>query len=260
MSGYYSDHLCAARLQRCYDVAPPRVRQYLEAEIRYAAEHIRPADSVLELGCGYGRILAALADTAHVRTGEAHLLAGKARPLTAKARPLVGVDTSPPSLKLGRALLRSAPHVNAPQMSAPSSSASRIYLLQMNALMLAFRDRVFDVVLCLQNGISAFKVDQRALLAEAVRVTRTGGRVLFSSYAAVFWPHRLEWFERQAAAGLLGEIDRAATRDGVIVCKDGFRATTVSPAEFAALASGLPVREVRIEEVDESSVFCTLLV
>ena len=52
----------------------------------------------------------------------------------------------------------------------------------MDAAALGFRDRVFDVVVCIQNGISAFKVDRRALIAEAIRVTRPGGSVLFSSY------------------------------------------------------------------------------
>lgn len=83
-------------------------------------------------------------------------------------------------------------------------------------------------------------------------------RVLFSGYAARFWPDRLEWFEAQAARGLIGPIDYAATGDGVIVCADGFRATTVGPEEFAELAAALGI-EPRIVEVDGSSLFCELV-
>ena len=222
MSDYYSEQLSAERLQRCYEVAPPRVRQYLDAEIRYTASRIRPSDTVLELGCGYGRVIESLAGNAGM---------------------LVGIDTSDASVQLGCRLLGGLPNCR---------------LLQMDAVALGFRDRVFDVVLCIQNGISAFKVDQRALIAESIRVTRPGGRVLFSTYSQKFWKDRLEWFELQSECGLLGEIDWDRTRDGVIVCKDGFRATTMSPDDFVTLTSGFDVRP-SIQEVDGSSVFCEIV-
>ena len=89
-------------------------------------------------------------------------------------------------------------------------------------------------------------------------MTRPGGMILFSTYSEKFWEHRLEWFRRQADAGLLGEIDWAKTGQGVIVCKDGFTATTVSPRQFYSLLTGLNV-EATIVEVDDSSLFCELV-
>ena len=76
-------------------------------------------------------------------------------------------------------------------------------------------------------------------MAEALRVTRSGGNILFSSYAEQFWTERLNWFRQQADQGLLGEIDEKATGNGVIVCKDGFKANTVRPEEFKHIASTL---------------------
>jgi hypothetical protein len=92
------------------------------------------------------------------------------------------------------------------------------------------------------------------LLAEAVRVSRKGGVILFSSYSPQIWDARLEWFRDQARAGLVGEIDEQQTQPGTIVCKDGFRSSTVSGADFSALFARLG-QEARITEVDSSSVF-----
>jgi 2-polyprenyl-6-hydroxyphenyl methylase/3-demethylubiquinone-9 3-methyltransferase len=223
VTGYYAERLSAERLRRCYEIASPRVRQYLDAEVSHVAGRIRPSDRVLELGCGYGRVV---------------------KELVGKAGTLIGIDTSLSSLQLARELM---------------CEQGNTWFLAMDACALGFRDGTFDVVLCIQNGLSAFKVDQRVLIGECIRVARPGGRVLFSSYAQKFWKDRLAWFQLQSDEGLLGEIDHDATGDGVIVCKDGFRATTISPDDFMALMSEFNVHP-KIEEVDESSLFCEIVV
>ena len=223
LKGYYANNLSAERLRQCYELAPPRTEQYLEAEVAHVAGRIRPTDVILEIGCGYGRVL---------------------QRLVGRAASVVGVDTSESSLQLGRELL---------------GTSRNCRLATMDAALLGFREDAFDVVLCIQNGLSAFKVDQHLLIRECIRVTRPGGRILLSSYAEKFWEHRLEWFRLQSEHGLLGEIDWEATGDGIIVCKDGFRSTTIRPDDFAALVSTFRV-EMRLEEIDESSLFCEITV
>jgi 2-polyprenyl-6-hydroxyphenyl methylase/3-demethylubiquinone-9 3-methyltransferase len=100
-------------------------------------------------------------------------------------------------------------------------------------------------------------VDQKELIKESLRVTKQKGIVLFSSYSGKFWKHRLEWFQLQTDSGLLGEIDYEKTRNGVIICKDGFKATTVDREQFLSLISHLGVK-ASIVEIDESSVFCEI--
>lgn len=221
--GYYSEKLGGARLRECYEVAPIRVRRYLDAEIRFLMDRLGPGSTVLELGCGYGRVALELAK---------------------KVGRVVGIDTSSKSLALAREL---------------AGSDSGCEFLEMDALKLRFQDGEFDAVVCVQNGICAFAVDQEVLLREALRVTRSGGRVFFSSYAEQFWPHRLGWFQLQAERGLVGEIDTNLTGDGVIVCKDGFRAGSMSPSDFRRLCERLGMDPV-ITEVDGSSLFCELVV
>ncbi len=222
MDSYYSESLSAQRLKHCYDLAPESVQRYLSAETEYVRKRIRPGDRVLELGCGYGRVVKELAATASL---------------------LVGVDTSLDSLCYAQEYL---------------GGLKNTAFIQMNAISLAFHPNAFDLVFCIQNGISAFHVDKRTLLRSAVGAVGSGGKVLFSSYAEQFWEHRLSWFRIQAAHGLVGEIDEAATGNGVIVCRDGFTATIVHPDEFLALATGLGA-SASIEVVADSSIFCEII-
>lgn len=219
---YYSEKLSAERLKRCYEIAPPRVQQYLRAEIEFVLEHIRLGDVVLDLGCGYGRTM---------------------RFLDRKARFVIGVDISSSSLSLAQ--------------SCHNVRRSCLFL-EMDAAKLAFLDGTFDAVVCVQNGISAFHRDPLQLFQESVRVARPSGVVLFSTYSEKFWDHRLEWFRKQAGEGLLGQIDEERTGNGVIVCRDGFRATTCTEKQFRDLAARLPV-SLKITEVDDSSLFCAMI-
>lgn len=66
MFGYYSDRLAAEWLRLCYEIAPPRVKQYFEAKIDFVLNKIKPSDLVLELGCDYGRVLQKVGDFTQV--------------------------------------------------------------------------------------------------------------------------------------------------------------------------------------------------
>jgi SAM-dependent methyltransferase len=195
------------------------VQQYLDAEIEHVRSRLKPDDVVLELGCGYGRVAAAL---------------------TESARQVIGIDTADESLELGRTLF--ADKVN-------------LELLAMDASEMSFPDSHVDVVVCVQNGICAFGVAHDKLMAEAVRVTKGNRLALFSTYPSAFWPDRLAWFEAQAASGLLGPIDREATGHGVIVCEDGFRTGALSEAELRDLCARLGL-DCNILEVAGASLFC----
>ena len=223
MSSYYSETLSGKRLKHCYDLAPPRVQQYLDEEIKCIRERIKPGDFVLELGCGYGRVLKALAHKTDHR---------------------FGIDTSWHSLHFGKKIS------NAPDIGS---------LICMDAQMIGCHENRFDVVFCIQNGISALNVDPALLIREAIRVTKPSGKVLFSSYSDKFWNERIEWFKIQSEHGLIGEIDHELTGEGVIICRDGFKAATFSADQFASLNS-IMKREYSIFEVDESSIFCEIIV
>ncbi len=221
MKNYYSKKLNSTKLQRCYEVATDRVKQFLEEEIVFVLEKICKNDVVLDLGCGYGRVATRLIE---------------------KAKQVVGIDISEENIKLANDQYKISESID--------------YYV-MNASDLKFPDEFFDVTICVQNGISAFKIDPKRLIGEALRVTKTTGIVLVSSYSEHFWNERLKWFQIQAAEGLIGEIDYNHTREGIIVCKDGFRAITFSKNDFIELATNFDV-DTKIYEVDYSSVFCEM--
>ncbi|EHO18785.1 hypothetical protein HMPREF9466_02063 [Fusobacterium necrophorum subsp. funduliforme 1_1_36S] len=52
----------------------------------------------------------------------------------------------------------------------------------------------------------------------------------------------------------MGEIDIEKTKNGIIVCKDGFEAITASPEYFKELGESLAY-PFEIKEIDESSLF-----
>ena len=118
-------------------------------------------------------------------------------------------------------------------------------------------EKTFDIVLCLQNGLSAIKADHKTI-ENILNLLKPGGKAFFSSYSENFWNNRLAWFQEQADKGLLGEIDLENTKDGVIVCKDGFRATTYSEEDFIKIGETLGY-EYEIVEVDKSSLFLIVM-
>jgi 2-polyprenyl-6-hydroxyphenyl methylase/3-demethylubiquinone-9 3-methyltransferase len=222
MNSYYSTKLSASKLKQCYDLAPPRIKEYLQAEVEFVKQYISTSDTVLELGCGYGRVIADIA------------------PLASK---VVGIDISQESLKLAREFLSNYPNIE---------------LHEMNANNLNF-DFQFDIVIAIQNSISTFNIEKLVLLREAIKATRTGGKVMLSSYSEKIWEHRLEWFKLQVDEGLVGEIDFDETKNGIIVCKDGFKASTINSDEFQSLCSNLHVSS-EIIEVNNSSIFCVITI
>jgi 2-polyprenyl-6-hydroxyphenyl methylase/3-demethylubiquinone-9 3-methyltransferase len=222
MAGYYKEHLSGTRLEHVYDLASPRVQQYLGAELEHVVKAVQGKGRIIEFGCGYGRALKEIAS--HVDRA-------------------VGCDNASMSLRHARAFLR---------------GESNCDLARMDASRTGFSDDSFDAVICIQNGISAFGLPAEVLLTEAIRVAKPEALILFSSYSPEFWGPRLEWFRDQARAGLVGEIDEERTTPGTIVCKDGFRSSTVTGDEFSNVFFRLG-QHAQIVEVDRSSVFAQVV-
>ncbi len=216
MGNYYDEKLNAQKLFQAYETQIPRVGQYLKAEIDFVKGNLSKTQSVLELGAGYGRIV---------------------RELAPHCGSIVGIDISKENVEAGREYLKD--YANAS-------------MVVMDVHNMEFPNH-FDVILCMQNGLSAMRADS-AVIHKILEILAPGGTAYFSSYSAKFWDFRLKWFEEQASKGLLGEVDYDNTKNGVIICKDGFKAVTHSLEDLHKIGqeTGYPYQ---VQEVDASSVF-----
>lgn len=214
---YYAQNLNSNMLFEVYDTKLNRIKQYLNAEIAFVKNCLIGDENVLELGTGYGRIV---------------------KELSGYCQSIVGIDISSESVDLGNVYVKDCP--NAKLMNGDVHS-------------MRFEEQ-YDVVLCLQNGLSAMKITTSDMIDKILDMVVDGGKVFFSTYSDKFWDHRLLWFEEQAEKGLLGEIDYSKTKNGVICCKDGFKSTSQSKEELESIGK-LSKCSYEIHEVDESSVF-----
>ncbi len=216
-NNYYAQKLNSQKLFKVYETQISRVKQYLNAEISFIRDNLTGSERILELGAGYGRIM---------------------KELTGHCKSIVGIDISNENVLLGKEYLK-------------DSSNSQIITMDVNTL--AFEEK-FDVILCLQNGLSAMKITSSDLIEKILAMVEHDGKVYFSTYSEKFWEHRLIWFKEQAEKGLLGEVDLDKTKDGIIICKDGFKASTYTKKDLERIGD-LSGYEYQIQEIDESSIF-----
>lgn len=217
---YYEKRLNANRLYEVYQTKYKRIQSYLNAEISFVKDWLCGAENILELGAGYGRIMKEIAPY---------------------CKSIVGIDISEDTVEFGKDYLRDVPN-------------TRLMVMDVHKISPDAFEMPFETVLCLQNALSAMKVEPFSFVAKMMGLVAPGGRMFISTYSAKFWSHRLDWFHEQAQKGLLGKIILEQTKDGVIVCEGGFRGETHTPELLSEIGdfSGFPYK---VHEVDESSLF-----
>lgn len=214
---YYAQKLNSQNLFKVYDTKIPRVKQYLDAEISFVRDNMIGNENVLELGAGYGRIV---------------------KELASNCKSILGIDISNESVSFGKEYLKDIPNAD---------------IITMDVKNITLQEK-FEVLLCLQNGLSAMKITSSDLIKKILEMVEVGGKAYFSTYSEKFWEYRIMWFKEQAQKGSLGELDLDKTKDGVIFCKDGFKAMTYTLEALKNIGE-LSGYEYEIQEVDESSVF-----
>ncbi len=154
--------------------------------MRTEAEFLRAmpetAESVLDIGCGSGRVLEDLAG---------------------RSRILAGIDLVYANLGHSRR-----------RVTRPG-----LLLLQGDALRMPFRDGEFAVATVMINTLGNFGDAKAALLREMARVGRT---VVAGCYSMECETAQREWYAVMHAHGYLGTIDESRSTPRLCVTTDGY--------------------------------------
>jgi len=176
---------------------PQRLLEYRLALVRKLAQP-RPADVVLDLGCGHGHHLLALG------------------PEVARG---IGIDVSPGMIALARARLRSSPSTN---LTFEVDNAEELKDIA---------DQSVDLVICI--GAFEHMLNKRAVLASIYRVLKFGGRFFcLAPHADYLWYRTIAPLLGFATKHL--SSDRLLNREEFCALLDqaGFRSIRSGPWTF----------------------------
>jgi demethylmenaquinone methyltransferase/2-methoxy-6-polyprenyl-1,4-benzoquinol methylase len=120
------------------------------------------------------------------------------RTFTAGAATCVACDFSLGMLQVGARRLPSAPQ--APPVPGAAGRAGQVRFVAGDALQLPFRDQAFDAV-TISFGLRNV-ADPGAALAEMLRVTRPGGRLVICEFGHLPWPRLNTVYESYLATAL----------------------------------------------------------
>jgi len=127
---------------------PPKlIQEFLDGETNFIKKQIVSNKKILEIGCGYGRLLGILSE---------------------KAKEVVGIDFSKRMVDLAKEKL---------------SSKSNVFVKLMEADKLGFKDESFDYVVCLDNTFGNMPDIELDVLKEMARACKKGGCMIVSVFS-----------------------------------------------------------------------------
>ena len=141
------------------DQAPEPYKKWLESEIKYLKETINKDASVLDIGCGGGRVLEVLYGV---------------------TKNMVGIDHDEEAIKLAKKNLGKYPEIK---------------LLLAKAEKLPFEDNSFDFVICIGTLSNLGDVKIQAL-NEMKRVVKKEGIIIVSCYAEDAFEERMKVYKQ----------------------------------------------------------------
>ncbi len=192
---------------RCQELAPPRIEQLMQAEAEFLHSTAATAESVLDIGCGSGRVLEILQD---------------------RSARLAGIDLVRANVDYSRQRVHRAD----------------LMLVQGDALRMPFPDKAFAVSTVMINTLGNFGAAKTPLLTEMHRVSRA---VIAGCYSVDAADAQCEWYAILHAHGFLGPVDEARTTPELCVTTDGYHSERFTEASLSALfaAAGMAVRVTR---------------
>jgi len=140
--------------------ADPLIRDWLKKENAYLKKNIKKDTVVLDVGCGFGRNIEAIAKI---------------------AKKIVGIDNNRPLCK---------------EITKKLSRFKNVEFFCEGAKKMSFDDSTFDFVICMGNTFGDFAKDKLKILREMKRVAKKGGRIIIGVYSEKALKVRLKEYKR----------------------------------------------------------------
>lgn len=181
---------------RAYAVAPPAFQKLLDEELVWIARYA--AVPLVEVGCGAGRILAAL---------------------QLPGTPVVGMDLVPRYLV------------------AAKKNPLPVWWVAGDGWKPPLRRGFWRTVLFAQATLGSLGSGQlrRRMVASLSQLVAPGGFLLVTAYGPGARAARRAWYEAQQREGLLPAFDQARTRGGTFAFVNGFVSEELTPEELERL-------------------------
>lgn len=159
---------------------PPKlIQEFLDGEVKFIEEHIKPNKKILEIGCGYGRLL---------------------KILSKNANNVSGIDFSKSLLKKAKENLKDKKNVQ---------------ILEMNAKNLSFKDDFFDYSLCLDASFGNMPKIEKEVLKEMKRVTKKEGEIIISVFSENAKEAQIENYKRIGLTDIKEDGKAIITSEGM---------------------------------------------
>jgi len=154
---------------------PPKlIQDFLDGEIDFIKKHIN-GKSILEIGCGYGRLL---------------------KIMKMKNKRIVGIDFSQRMVDLAK------------------KNVENVEIYQMNANKLNFESGEFDEVVCLDNSFGNMPGIELDALQEMTRVCKKGGEIIISVFSENARDVQIENYKRIGLKEVRDDGDAIKTKEG----------------------------------------------
>ncbi len=156
---------------------PSEIEEFLVGEIEFL-RMLESRETILEIGCGYGRLLKILSE---------------------KGKKVIGIDFSEKLLAQAKNNL---------------ADYSNIELLTMNAENLNFDDDFADYTLCLDNTFGNMPGIEEKVLSEMKRVTKKGGKIIVSVFSDKAQNSQIKNYSRLGLKGITNTGNAITSDEG----------------------------------------------
>lgn len=158
--------------------SPKLILDFLSGEIAFIEKHFKSNSSILEIGCGYGRLLEILAS---------------------KSSKLIGIDFSKRMVGLSKQNLSKIQNVSVELMEADR---------------LSFKNESFDYVVCLDGGFGNMPNIELDVLKEMKRTCKKGGEIIVSVFSEDAKEVQKENYGRIGLTGIRDDGEAIHTTEG----------------------------------------------